>query len=189
MRRLHPRPETEVSELDPWNLQAGWRRRVFLGLGANLGPDPAQSLRAALAALDREKGLRVIRCSRFFRTPPWGPIAQPDYINAVAEVATVLPGAELLGRLLGVERDMGRRREGPRFGPRVIDLDLLLDGDAVISAPGLTVPHPRLAERAFVLVPLAELDPDLAVPGFGPLRTLLEALGPESTRLQPAETG
>lgn len=178
-----------MSELTPSKLPAGWRRRVFVGLGANLGQDPTQSLRAALTALDREEGLRVIRCSRFFRTPPWGPITQPDYINAVAEVATVLPAVELLVRLLGVERDMGRRREGPRFGPRVIDLDLLLDGDAVISEPGLTVPHPRLAERAFVLVPLAELDPDLAVPGVGPLRTLLEALGPESTRLRPAGTG
>jgi len=178
-----------VSRLDASSLPAGWRRRVFLGLGANLGSDPAESLRSALVALDHEEGLQVIRYSRFFRTPPWGPVPQPDYINAVAEVATQLPTTQVMERLLRVECDMGRRREGPRFGPRIIDLDLLLDGDSVVSAPDLTVPHPRLAERAFVLVPLAELDPDLEVPGLGPLRTLLEALGPEATRLQLADAG
>lgn len=175
--------------MGPFGLPPGWRRQVFLGLGANLGPEPAHSLRAALAALDREEGLQVIRCSRFFRTPPWGPVPQPDYINAVAEVATRWPTAQVMERLLRIEREMGRRREGPRFGPRLIDLDLLLDGATVVSEPDLKVPHPRLAERAFVLVPLSELDPDLEVPGIGPLRSLLEALGPEATRLQNAETG
>lgn len=163
----------------------GWRRGVYVGLGANLGPDPGATMLAAIEALDREPGLGVMRCSRLYRAPPWGPIPQPDYVNAVVELMCMLPTIEVVGRLLAVERDLGRRREGPRFGPRTIDLDLLLDGAAVVDAPGVSVPHPRIALRAFVLVPLAELDPEAVVPGIGCVRELLAALGPEAEHVSP----
>lgn len=168
-------------------LPVGWRRGVYLGLGANLGASPAHNILEALDVLDREPGLHVLRRSRLYRSPPWGPVPQPDYVNAVAEVATGLATASILRSLLDVERALGRRRDGPRFGPRTIDLDLLLDGDRVVDLPGVTVPHPRLAERAFVLVPLGELSPDAVVPGAGALRDLLAALGPESKRLHVVE--
>lgn len=164
-----------------------WRRGVYIGLGANLGPDPGQTLLDALTALDREPGLRVLRRSRRYRTPPWGPVPQPDYVNAVAELAAALPTTAIVERLLAVERRLGRERDGPRFGPRTIDLDLLLDGAAVVDAPGATVPHPRIGERAFVLVPLVELDPEVVVPGAGSVRELLGALGPEAAQARPVE--
>lgn len=166
-----------------------WRRGVYLGLGANLGPDPSATLAAALAALDRAVGLRVLRRSRFYRSPPWGPVQQPDYVNAVAEVATTLSTAQLMERLLDAERALGRRRDGPRYGPRTIDLDLLVDGDAIVDVPGVSVPHPRIAGRAFVLVPLAELAGELVVPGVGVVRDLLAALGPEAAQVRPLGTG
>jgi len=164
-----------------------WRRGVYLGLGANLGPTPRDTILAALTALGRESGIRVLRCSQFYRAPPWGPIPQPDYINAVAEVATTRPTARLLECLLDVERALGRRRDGPRYGPRTIDLDLLVDGEAVVDAPGVSVPHPRIAGRAFVLVPLAELAPEVLVPGVGIVRDLLAALGSEAAQVRPVE--
>lgn len=166
-----------------------WRRGVYIGLGANLGPNPADTILAALAALDREPGLQVLRRSRLYRSPPWGPVSQPDYVNAVAEVSTTLPSTQVMQRLLAVERALGRLRDGPRFGPRTIDLDLLLDGTAVVDESDVSVPHPRLAERAFVLVPLAELAPDAVVPGAGPVRDLLLALGPEAATVRPVEQG
>jgi 2-amino-4-hydroxy-6-hydroxymethyldihydropteridine diphosphokinase len=101
---------------------------------------------------------------------------QPRFLNGVAELETTLRAEELLQALLGVEAALGRTREGPRGGPRTIDLDLLLYGEAQLEAPGLTVPHPRLAERRFVLEPLAELAPGLKVPGKGTLEALLSRL-------------
>ena len=149
--------------------------RAYVGLGANLG-DREAMLRAALEQLTAEPGIEVVAVSAFRDTAPVGIVDQPRFLNAVAAVETDLPPRGLLDRLLGVERRLGRTREGPRFGPRTIDLDLLLYGDAEIAEPGIEVPHPRMHERLFVLEPLAELDPDLIVPGQGPLADLLAGL-------------
>jgi 2-amino-4-hydroxy-6-hydroxymethyldihydropteridine diphosphokinase len=149
--------------------------RAYVGLGANLGRRAA-NLENALALLRREPGVEVVAVSSFRETEPVGVVDQPRFVNAAAAVETDLPPRELLGRLVAVERTLGRTREGPRFGPRTIDLDLLLYGDAVVSEPGLEVPHPRLHERRFALEPLAELDPALVVPGRGQVSALLAEL-------------
>ncbi len=150
--------------------------RVFVGLGSNLG-DREGSLRQGLDRLAAEPELEVIRVSSFRETDPVDFVDQPRFVNAVAEVSTDLPPRELLDTLLGIEQTLGRRREGSqRYGPRTIDLDLLLYDDEVLEEPGLTVPHPRLHERRFALEPLAELDPGLVVPGRGPLSALLAGL-------------
>jgi 2-amino-4-hydroxy-6-hydroxymethyldihydropteridine diphosphokinase len=132
---------------------------AYVGLGSNLG-DRRALLDSALAAL------RPLRVSRVLETEPWGRGDQPAFLNAVAEIETDEAPDALLARLLDVEARHGRvRRE--RWGPRTLDLDLLLYGDRVVSAPGLEVPHPRLAERRFVLEGLAELCPDVEIPGLG----------------------
>lgn len=149
---------------------------AFVGLGANLG-DAAATVRAALAALAGLPRTRMVQASRLYRTPAWGRGDQPDFVNAVARLDTGLDARALLDALLAVERDFGRERaEGQRWGPRTLDLDLLLYGDARIDQPGLHVPHPHLHQRAFVLVPLLELAPQLAVPGLGRAREALAAL-------------
>jgi len=135
--------------------------RAYLGLGSNLG-DRLGNLRRAVALLGRRDGIRVLRTSRVFETDPVGP-PQPDYLNAVAEVETSLTARELLDECLAVERDIGRVRS-ERWGPRVIDVDLLTFDDQQIDEPGLTVPHPRMHERGFVLLPLLELDSDPPLP-------------------------
>jgi len=144
---------------------------AYIGVGANLG-DREATIRAALAALDATPGIRVVAVSSFRETEPVGYVDQPQFLNAAAAVETELDARGLLDALLAVERGLGRTREGPRFGPRTIDLDLLLFGDVEVDEPGLTVPHPRLHERAFVLEPLTELDPEMVVPGRGPLESL-----------------
>jgi 2-amino-4-hydroxy-6-hydroxymethyldihydropteridine diphosphokinase len=144
--------------------------RAFVGLGSNLG-DREATIRAALARLDG-----VVAVSRLRETDPVGFEDQPRFLNGVAAVDTELPPRALLERLLAIERELGRTRGGPRFGPRTIDLDLLVYGDLVLDEPGLTLPHPRLHERRFALEPLAELAPDLVVPGRGPVRDLLAGL-------------
>jgi 2-amino-4-hydroxy-6-hydroxymethyldihydropteridine diphosphokinase len=150
-------------------------QRAYIGVGANLG-DREVTMRAALAALDATPGIRVVAVSSFRETDPVGYVDQPRFLNAAAALDTELDARGLLDALLSVERGLGRTREGPRYGPRTIDLDLLLFGDAELDEPGLTVPHPRLHERAFVLEPLAELDPGLVVPGRGPLGNLRRKL-------------
>ena len=142
---------------------------AYVGLGANLGDRDASIRRAAELV-----GAR--RVSTVRETEPWGYADQPRFLNAVAELETDEAPRALLDRLLEVERALGRTREGPRYGPRTIDLDLLLYGDLELDEPGLTVPHPRLHERLFVLEPLAELAPELVVPGRGPLKALLSRL-------------
>jgi 2-amino-4-hydroxy-6-hydroxymethyldihydropteridine diphosphokinase len=148
---------------------------AYIGLGANLG-DREAMLRAALEQLAAEPAIRVVEVSPLRDTAPVGMVDQPRFLNAAAAIETTLSARELLDRLLGIEQRLGRTREGPRFGPRTIDLDLLLYGEERIDEPGLEVPHPRLHERLFALEPLAELDPGLDVPGRGPLADLVAGL-------------
>ncbi|NJD25140.1 MAG: 2-amino-4-hydroxy-6-hydroxymethyldihydropteridine diphosphokinase [Betaproteobacteria bacterium] len=147
---------------------------AYVALGANLG-DPGATVRAALTALAALPDSRVVRASSLYRTAPVGLADQPDFINAVAELATGLEPPALLTALLAIEQDFGRRRAG-RNGPRTLDLDLLLYGDREIHLPGLSVPHPRMHLRAFVLLPLAEIAPALAIPGRGTLAAWLPAV-------------
>ena len=149
--------------------------RAYVGLGANLG-DREAMLRSALEQLGAEPGIEIVAVSKFRDTDPVGIADQPRFLNAAAALETGLSARELLDRLLGIERRLGRTREGPRFGPRTIDLDLLLYGDEEIDVPGLEVPHPRLHERLFALEPLFDLDPDLVVPGRGPLADIVSGL-------------
>ena len=138
--------------------------RAYIGLGSNLG-DRAANLAEARRRLD-EAG-RIVAVSSIYETEPWGVgPGQPDYLNQVVAITTALPPSDLLKELLGVERVMGRVRAAPG-DPRVIDLDLLLYGDEVIDEPGLTLPHPRMCDRAFVLTPLAEIAPDALHPVNG----------------------
>jgi 2-amino-4-hydroxy-6-hydroxymethyldihydropteridine diphosphokinase len=147
--------------------------RAFVGLGANLG-DPEAQVRRAFAALAELPRTRLLAASSLYRSAPVGVVAQLDFVNAVAELETALAARALLDALLAEEKRFGRRREFPK-APRTLDLDLLLYGDRVIAEPGLVVPHPRMHERAFVLAPLAEIAPDIAIPGKGRAGTLLAA--------------
>jgi 2-amino-4-hydroxy-6-hydroxymethyldihydropteridine diphosphokinase len=150
--------------------------QAYVGLGSNLG-DREATIRAALAELDAAEGVTVTAVSRLIDTEPVGYTDQPRFLNGVAEVETDLPARALLDLLLRVEARFGRDRAAvPARGPRTLDLDLLLYGQARIDEPGLRVPHPRLHERAFVLGPLAELSPGLDVPGKGQIQTLLAGL-------------
>jgi len=150
--------------------------RVYVALGANLG-DREATIRAALAELDAVPGVRVVAVSSLVETDPVGYVDQPAFLNGAAALETTLAPRELLDLLLAVERRFGRDREGaPPQGPRSLDLDLVLYESAEIDEPGLTVPHPRLHERRFVLAPLSELDPSLEVPGKGEIQTLLAEL-------------
>jgi 2-amino-4-hydroxy-6-hydroxymethyldihydropteridine diphosphokinase len=148
---------------------------AYVGVGSNLG-DREATIRRALELVDACPGLEVVRVSTLRETEPWGYADQPSFLNGAAVVNTSLPPAALLATLLEVERELGRTRDTERYGPRTIDLDLLLYGDREIDEPGLTVPHPRLHERSFALEPLQELDPLLVVPGRGSVADLLAAL-------------
>ena len=145
--------------------------RAYVGLGANLG-DREATMRSAIDLLGDE----VVAVSTFRETDPVGYEDQPRFLNAAVALETALTPREVLDRLLAVERQLGRTRDGPRYGPRTIDLDLLLYGEEIVDEPGLRVPHPRLHERRFVLEPLADLDPGLVIPRRGPLVTVLAGL-------------
>lgn len=149
--------------------------RAYIGLGANLG-EREETLRRAIELLAADSEIEVVGVSSFRETDPVGHADQPLFLNAAAALETELPPGALLERLLEIERLLGRTRAGPRFGPRAIDLDLLLYGDQVVDEPGLRVPHPPLVGRRFALEPLAELDPGLVVPGAGPVSALLARL-------------
>src|SRR5215212_3842813 len=148
---------------------------AYVGLGSNLG-QREQTIHRALELLQDEGGLEVAAVSALRETDPVGYEQQPRFLNGVAAIRTDLDPRALLRRLQAVELELGRDRSGPRFGPRTIDLDLLLYGDEEIDEPDLVVPHPRLSERRFVLEPLAELDSGLEVPGAGPVQDLLAGL-------------
>ena len=144
---------------------------AFVALGANLG-DPARQIEEALAELSGLPETRLVSRSASYLSRPVGHAAQPDYVNAVARLRTALPPRALLAALLDIERRHGRERTF-RNAPRTLDLDILLYDSLVMDAPGLHLPHPRLHERAFVLVPLAEIAPDALVPGRGKVADLL----------------
>ena len=149
---------------------------AFVGIGSNLGERERQ-IEAALDLLAAEDGIELVAASTLRETEPVGYLDQPAFLNGAARVETDLSAHDLLARLLAIELELGRvRGDGPRFGPRTIDLDLLIYGQETIDEPGLTVPHPRLAERRFALEPLAELDPALEVPGLGSVQALLAGL-------------
>lgn len=148
---------------------------AYIGIGSNLGERDV-TIRDALELLAADPELEVEAVSSIRETDPVGVVDQPRFLNAAIRLKTELAPHSLLERLLAVEEQLGRVRTGERYGPRTIDLDLLLYGDEIIDEPGLRVPHPRLAERRFVLEPLAELDPGLVVPGLGPIQALLAKL-------------
>ena len=150
--------------------------RAFVGLGGNVG-DVAGAFASAVVRMDELPGTQLLRVSRRYRTPAWGMAAQPDFLNAVALLETELPARELLEALLAIERAHGRDRASEtRWGPRTLDLDLLLYGDTVIDEPGLRVPHPHLHERAFALKPLLDIATDAVIPGHGLARELPAAM-------------
>ena len=149
---------------------------AYVAIGSNLG-DREQTLLDAVEALRAEPGVEVVAVSSLIETDPVGFLDQPRFVNGVVALETTLPARALLELLLAVERRFGRRREGvPAQGPRTLDLDLLLYGDLVVDEPGLTVPHPLLTQRLFVLEPLADLAPELKIPGNGTVQALLAEL-------------
>ncbi len=141
------------------------RLGVYLGLGTNLG-NREENLTQGVMGLDAGPELTVLRTSSIYETAPWGLTEQPVFLNMVAEISTTLSPHQLLDRVKGVERELGRE-PGPRLGPRLIDLDILLYGDSVVDDPDLQIPHASLHLRAFALVPLAELTPDAMHPVLG----------------------
>jgi 2-amino-4-hydroxy-6-hydroxymethyldihydropteridine diphosphokinase len=149
--------------------------RAYVGVGANLG-DREATIRSALALLGADPGIETVAVSTLHETDPVGYTEQPRFLNGAVVLETELGPRELLDRLLAVERRLGRTRDGPRMGPRTIDLDLLLYDGIELDEAGLCVPHPRLHERRFALEPLAELDPTAVVPGRGSVSTLLAEL-------------
>jgi len=157
---------------------------AFVGLGSNLGSkhgDSAAILRGAFAALAELPDTRLLRASSLYRTPAWGVTAQPDFVNAAAMLETGLSPQALLAAMLAIEREAGRDRRddgSDRWGPRTLDLDLLLYGQRSFDEPGLRMPHPHLHERAFALLPLLEIAPDAHIPGIGPAREALAGLEP-----------
>jgi 2-amino-4-hydroxy-6-hydroxymethyldihydropteridine diphosphokinase len=145
---------------------------AYVGLGANI--EPHKYLKLAIEELNQVPGTRLVRASSLYRSAPLGYVEQPDFLNAVAELDTVLEPEQLLDRLQEIENRHGRERPFPN-APRTLDLDLLLHGERVMQSPRLSLPHPRMHERAFVLEPLAEIAPQAVIPGRGPIGELRAA--------------
>ena len=156
---------------------------AYVAIGSNLR-DPVQQVAAGIEALAMLPNTRLAAVSPLYRSAPVGYAEQPDFVNAVARIETALAPRELLDALLGIEREFGRVRE-MKNGPRTLDLDIVLYGDTQVNEPGLVIPHPRMHERAFVVVPLADIDPDQLVPGHGRARDLLS--GVDATSLKKIE--
>lgn len=155
------------------------RVEAALGLGANLG-DPVAAFATVLKRLERHLGVSAVRSSSVYRTAPWGKLDQPEFLNMAVLIETSLPARALLDLCLDLEREGGRERR-ERWGPRTIDIDILTYGSEMIDEPGLQVPHPRIAERAFVLAPLAEIAPGLLI-GGRTVAALLDAVTDETIR-------
>jgi 2-amino-4-hydroxy-6-hydroxymethyldihydropteridine diphosphokinase len=149
--------------------------RAYVGLGANLGPKEVTMLRA-VDLLGATEGIEVLGLSRLRETDPVGVTDQPMFLNGAVALETALSPGELLDALLRIEQQLGRVRDDERWGPRTIDLDLLVYGDETVDEPGLRIPHPRLHERRFALEPLSDLDPELDIPGLGKVSELLARL-------------
>ena len=149
--------------------------KAWLGLGSNL-QQPAEQLKQALLKLSSLDQVEILATSSFYRTPPWGDDQQDDFINAVVKIETSLGPDALLGGVQSIETGMGRQRSDRRWGPRVIDIDLLLYGDLRYRSDDLELPHPRMHERAFVLVPLCELDNTLEIPARGFVKKLMQQI-------------
>ena len=159
---------------------------MYIALGSNLA-QPLQQVQAALEALEHLPRSRLVACSSFYRTKPLGPQNQPDFLNAVAALDTQLPAEQLLDHTQEIERNQGRVRKDERWGPRTLDLDMLLYGDSVIDSERLTVPHYGLKEREFMLYPLAEIAPGLILPDGEPLSACLQRVPMNGMTLwQPA---
>lgn len=154
--------------------------RAFIALGANLG-DPVAQVRAGAAALGDLPETRLLRMSSLYQTSPVGVIGQPDYINAVAEIETTIGPEILLATLLATEGNFGRQRDF-HLSPRTLDLDLLIYGNSIVDSPTLTLPHPRMHLRAFVIVPLVEIAPECAIPGRGLASAWLPAVSTQQIR-------
>ena len=159
------------------------RAAVVLALGSNLG-DRLANLQGAVDALCSGPGLDDVAVSPVYETAPFGGPAQPDYLNAVLVAATSLPPRAVLDRARAAEAGLGRVR-GPRWGPRTLDVDVIVYGDEISDDPELTLPHPRAHERAFVLAPWHDVDPGAAIPGRGRIADLLAAVGTAGVRLWP----
>ena len=157
---------------------------AWIGLGSNM-QEPTGQLKQALKQLSNERQVECLEQSSFYLTPPWGDENQDDFVNAVVRIKTRLEPFELLNYLQTIEARMGRKRGKRRWGPRLIDLDLLVYGDRKIQSDTLEVPHPRIRERAFVLVPLYELDPQLEIPGLGEIRELIKDVDISAIRKVP----
>ena len=149
--------------------------KAWLGLGSNL-QQPVSQLKDALRRLGQLEGIEILEVSGLYRTPPWGDDQQDDFINAVVRIETDLGPVHLLHALQSIENEMGRQRSGRHWGPRLIDIDLLLYGDQQVQTEELELPHPRMHERAFVLIPLCELDKTVTIPGYGVAELLLKQL-------------
>lgn len=161
-----------------------WWRPAYVGLGSNLG-EPAQQLREACKRLGALPATRLVLVSPFYRSRPWGPIAQPDFVNAVAGVLTQLEPRAVLDGLRAIEAALGRPAAHERWGPRIIDLDLVSYAHESRADPQLTLPHAGVVERNFVLYPLADIAPDLDLPGLGRVAELAGRLTTEGlTRLE-----
>ena len=149
---------------------------AYIGLGSNLN-DPASQIGRALAELSELSNTRMIARSRLYRSVPWGMRDQPDFINAVAGILTQLQPTRLLGELQALEKFHARDPNGVRWGPRTLDLDLLLFGERVLNLPDLVVPHPCMDERNFVIYPLWEIAPSIQIGKLGSVRSLMAGLG------------
>ncbi len=149
--------------------------QAWLGLGSNLG-NPVAQLKLAIKRLAEAEGIEVLKTSSLYSTPPWGDEQQDDFINAVVQIQTGFAPLALLHALQSIENQMGRQRSKRRWGPRVIDIDMLLYDDLVLHSAELEIPHARMHERAFVLLPLSELEPAAEIPGHGSIVSLIAQL-------------
>jgi len=172
---LAPEPET----MEPWT-------QALVGLGSNLD-NPHRQIAAAIVALEALPQSRLVAVAPRYGSDPWGPPGQPRYLNTAAVMETQLPPLEFLRALQGLERQLGKVPPAERYGPRSIDLDLLTHGQAVMDTAELTLPHPRLHERAFVLYPLKDIVPDAWIPGLGRVIDLAAAVDGSGTTLEESE--